>query len=139
MTESYSNASVSSTSSLNSSFPDTEDDQTIASILAEEGNSQVAGRLGKRLSHLDSIPVFSFPHLYFLVHTTCLHVVCACVCVCVCVCDISHILKLTWVVHLFLPYDREDHLKNYIKFGPLLTLCSTKMGCRYGMLNQSLL
>jgi hypothetical protein len=78
MTESYSNASVSSTSSLNSSFPDTEDDQTIASILAEEGNSQVAGRLGKRLSHLDSIPVFSFPHLYFLVHTTCLHV---CVCV----------------------------------------------------------
>ncbi|KAH8485972.1 hypothetical protein POPTR_016G019700v4 [Populus trichocarpa] len=56
MTESYSNASVSSTSSLNSSFPDTEDDQTIASILAEEGNSQVAGRLGKRLSHLDSIP-----------------------------------------------------------------------------------
>ncbi|XP_015577568.1 OVARIAN TUMOR DOMAIN-containing deubiquitinating enzyme 11 [Ricinus communis] len=56
MNESCSNASVSSTSSLNSSFPDTEDDQTIASILAEEENSQVAGRLGKRLSHLDSIP-----------------------------------------------------------------------------------
>ncbi|KAJ9185037.1 hypothetical protein P3X46_004712 [Hevea brasiliensis] len=59
MTESYSNASnasASSTSSLNSSLPDTEDDQTIASILAEEENSNVAGKLGKRLSHLDSIP-----------------------------------------------------------------------------------
>ncbi|KAB5519145.1 hypothetical protein DKX38_023464 [Salix brachista] len=53
MTENNSNASVSSTSSLNSSIPDTEDDHTIASILAE-GNSQ--GRLGKRLSHLDSVP-----------------------------------------------------------------------------------
>uniref|UniRef100_A0A2P2JX39 ubiquitinyl hydrolase 1 n=1 Tax=Rhizophora mucronata TaxID=61149 RepID=A0A2P2JX39_RHIMU len=56
MAESYSNASVSSSSSLNGSFPDTEDDQTIASILAEEENSKVAGKLGKRLSHLDSIP-----------------------------------------------------------------------------------
>ncbi|KAJ6779012.1 CYSTEINE PROTEINASE SUPERFAMILY PROTEIN [Salix koriyanagi] len=53
MTENNSNASVSSSSSLNSSIPDTEDDHTIASILAE-GNSQ--GRLGKRLSHLDSVP-----------------------------------------------------------------------------------
>ncbi|KDP30343.1 hypothetical protein JCGZ_17490 [Jatropha curcas] len=56
MTESYSNASASSTSSLNSSFQDTEDDQTIASILAEEEISNLGGRLGKRLSHLDSIP-----------------------------------------------------------------------------------
>lgn len=57
MTESHSNASASSPSSLNSSLPDTEDDQTIASILAEEENSNVAGKLGKRLSHLDSIPL----------------------------------------------------------------------------------
>ncbi|KAJ6363668.1 hypothetical protein OIU78_003779 [Salix suchowensis] len=56
MTESTSNASVSSSSSLNSSFPDIEDDQTIASILTEDESSRVAGRLGKRLSHLDSIP-----------------------------------------------------------------------------------
>lgn len=65
MTESHSNASASSPSSLNSSLPDTEDDQTIASILAEEENSNVAGKLGKRLSHLDSIPVGHFPYLYF--------------------------------------------------------------------------
>ncbi|KAJ4705666.1 hypothetical protein OWV82_022414 [Melia azedarach] len=57
MTESYSNASASSSSSLNSSFPDTEDDHTIASILAEQENSKTEGKpLGKRLSHLDSIP-----------------------------------------------------------------------------------
>ncbi|XP_059452482.1 OVARIAN TUMOR DOMAIN-containing deubiquitinating enzyme 11-like [Corylus avellana] len=60
MNESYSNASASasasSSSSLNSSFQDTEDDQTIASILGEEENSKLNGRLGKRLSHLDSIP-----------------------------------------------------------------------------------
>ncbi|XP_018827857.1 OVARIAN TUMOR DOMAIN-containing deubiquitinating enzyme 11 [Juglans regia] len=56
MNESHSNASVSSSSSLNSSVQDTEDDQTIASILAEEEQSKVDGRLGKRLSHLDSIP-----------------------------------------------------------------------------------
>jgi hypothetical protein len=74
MTERKINASVSSSSSLNSSFPDIEDDQTIASILAEDESSQVAGTLGKRLSHLDSIPVFSFPHLYFPAHTTCLHI-----------------------------------------------------------------
>ena len=58
MNESYSNASVSSTSSLNSSHDDTEDDQTIASILAEEEQHKADRRLGKRLSHLDSIPVF---------------------------------------------------------------------------------
>ncbi|PON77626.1 Heat shock protein 70 family [Trema orientale] len=56
MNESYSNASASSTSSLNSSSHDTEDDQTIASILAEEEKLNVDRRLGKRLSHLDSIP-----------------------------------------------------------------------------------
>ncbi|KAG6621184.1 hypothetical protein I3842_Q030600 [Carya illinoinensis] len=49
-------ASASSSSSLNSSIQDTEDDQTIASILAEEEQSKRDGRLGKRLSHLDSIP-----------------------------------------------------------------------------------
>ncbi|KAF5748871.1 OTU domain-containing protein [Tripterygium wilfordii] len=55
---SYSNASASasSSSSLNSSFPDTEDDQLIASILQEDANSKAEGKLGKRLSHLDSIP-----------------------------------------------------------------------------------
>lgn len=59
MTESHSNASVSSSSSLNSSFPDTEDDHTIAAILAADENSKTdQGKLGKRLSHLDSIPVW---------------------------------------------------------------------------------
>lgn len=57
MTESCSNASVSSSSSLSSSFPDAEDDHTIASILASEENAKAEGLLGKRLSHLDSIPV----------------------------------------------------------------------------------
>ncbi|XP_065854231.1 OVARIAN TUMOR DOMAIN-containing deubiquitinating enzyme 11 [Euphorbia lathyris] len=56
MTESCSNASLSSSSSLNSSVPDTEDDQIIATMLAEDENSHVDRRLGKRLSHLDSIP-----------------------------------------------------------------------------------
>ncbi|XP_031373833.1 OVARIAN TUMOR DOMAIN-containing deubiquitinating enzyme 11 isoform X2 [Punica granatum] len=59
MTERCSNASASasSSSSLNSSFRDTEDDHTIASILAEEQQtSKLDGRLGRRLSHLDSIP-----------------------------------------------------------------------------------
>ncbi|KAL5741726.1 hypothetical protein ACOSP7_028458 [Xanthoceras sorbifolium] len=56
MTESSCNASVSSSSSLNSSLPDTEDDHTIATLLAAEENSKPDGRLGKRLSHLDSIP-----------------------------------------------------------------------------------
>ncbi|KAJ8747795.1 hypothetical protein K2173_006940 [Erythroxylum novogranatense] len=58
MTQSNSNASSSSTSSLSRSFPDTEDDQTIASILTitEEEKSQVVKKLGSRLSHLDSIP-----------------------------------------------------------------------------------
>ncbi|KAF4381663.1 hypothetical protein CsatB_020302 [Cannabis sativa] len=56
MSESYSNVSASSTSSLNSSSHDTEDDQTIASILAEEEQLKNNRRLGKRLSHLDSIP-----------------------------------------------------------------------------------
>lgn len=48
--------SVSSSSSLGSSFRDTEDDQTIASILAADENVELGRRLGKRLSHLDSIP-----------------------------------------------------------------------------------
>ncbi|WCJ28101.1 OVARIAN TUMOR DOMAIN-containing deubiquitinating enzyme 11 [Euphorbia peplus] len=56
MAESCSNASLSSSSSLNSSAPDTEDDQMIASILAEDESSHVDRQLGKRLSHLDSIP-----------------------------------------------------------------------------------
>ncbi|XP_008464668.1 OVARIAN TUMOR DOMAIN-containing deubiquitinating enzyme 11 [Cucumis melo] len=56
MTDNYSNLSVSSSSSLNSSFQDTEDDHTIARILAEEENLKFDNKLGKRLSHLDSIP-----------------------------------------------------------------------------------
>ncbi|KAJ0089246.1 hypothetical protein Patl1_33279 [Pistacia atlantica] len=57
MTESHSTASVSSSSSLNSSFQDTEDDHTIAAILAGDENSKTdQGKLGKRLSHLDSVP-----------------------------------------------------------------------------------
>lgn len=53
------NGSESSSSSLNSSFHDTEDDQTIARILAEEQtlNTGSSRQLGRRLSHLDSIPV----------------------------------------------------------------------------------
>ena len=52
------NASASSSSSLNSSSHDTEDDHTIAEILAEEEKLSYDNRkLGKRLSHLDSIPV----------------------------------------------------------------------------------
>ncbi|KAA8524118.1 hypothetical protein F0562_010451 [Nyssa sinensis] len=60
MTEHYDNTSASSSSSssssLNSSSHETEDDQTIAGILAEEENFKNDGKLGKRLSHLDSIP-----------------------------------------------------------------------------------
>ncbi|KAK8674231.1 hypothetical protein V6N13_112526 [Hibiscus sabdariffa] len=56
MSEGYGNASASSSSSLNSSFQDTEDDQAIATILAEEENLHNNGKLGKRLSHLGSIP-----------------------------------------------------------------------------------
>uniref|UniRef100_A0A5B7AKM5 ubiquitinyl hydrolase 1 n=1 Tax=Davidia involucrata TaxID=16924 RepID=A0A5B7AKM5_DAVIN len=56
MTERYDNTSASSNSSLNSSSHDTEDDQTIARILADEENIKNDGKLGKRLSHLDSIP-----------------------------------------------------------------------------------
>ncbi|KAJ7964597.1 OTU domain-containing protein [Quillaja saponaria] len=57
MTESHRNTSASSSSSLGSSFQDTEDDQTIASILADEESSKVDDKLGKRLAHLDSIPL----------------------------------------------------------------------------------
>lgn len=57
MSENLRNASGSSSSSLNSSFRDTEDDHTIASILAEDEAHKEDNRLGKRLSHLDSIPV----------------------------------------------------------------------------------
>lgn len=57
MGDSYRNASGSSSSSLNSSSHDTEDDHTIAEILAEEEKLRYDGKLGKRLSHLDSIPV----------------------------------------------------------------------------------
>ncbi|XP_021907243.1 OTU domain-containing protein DDB_G0284757 isoform X2 [Carica papaya] len=56
MSENYRTSSTGSSSSLNSSSRDTEDDHTIASILAEEENLRADGRLGKRLSHLDSIP-----------------------------------------------------------------------------------
>ncbi|KAG6419608.1 hypothetical protein SASPL_121830 [Salvia splendens] len=54
----FASASASSSSSLNSSTNDTEDDHTIAEILAEEEKLSYDNRkLGKRLSHLDSIPV----------------------------------------------------------------------------------
>lgn len=56
MSDVYRNASGSSSSSLNSSSHDTEDDHTIAEILAEEEKLRYDGKLGKRLSHLDSIP-----------------------------------------------------------------------------------
>ncbi|KAI4305506.1 hypothetical protein L6164_028868 [Bauhinia variegata] len=56
MTESQRDANVSSSSSLNSSLQDTEDDHTIASILAEEERLKTDRTLGKRLSHLSSIP-----------------------------------------------------------------------------------
>lgn len=64
MNEHYGNSRASSSSSissgsLNSGPLGTEDDHTIAKILAEEENAlqQHMGKLGKRLSHLDSIPV----------------------------------------------------------------------------------
>ncbi|CAL9222090.1 hypothetical protein ISN44_As08g026750 [Arabidopsis suecica] len=50
-------ASASSNSSFSSSVADTDDDQTIARILAEDESLRSEGKLGKRLSHLDSIPV----------------------------------------------------------------------------------
>ena len=56
---SFDNASSRSTSSFNSSLQDTEDDQTIARILAEEDSLKNGNKLGKRLSHLGSIPVCS--------------------------------------------------------------------------------
>ncbi|KAI5652227.1 hypothetical protein M9H77_29414 [Catharanthus roseus] len=56
------NASASSsTSSWNSSSHDTEDDHAIAKILDEEENSKNGNRLGRRLSHLDSIPILPPP------------------------------------------------------------------------------
>ncbi|XP_042520658.1 OVARIAN TUMOR DOMAIN-containing deubiquitinating enzyme 11 isoform X2 [Macadamia integrifolia] len=55
MNENHAFARGSSSSSVSSSLQDTEDDRIIASILSEE-NSREDGRLGKRLSHLDSIP-----------------------------------------------------------------------------------
>ncbi|XP_058072028.1 OVARIAN TUMOR DOMAIN-containing deubiquitinating enzyme 11 isoform X2 [Magnolia sinica] len=55
MSEQYDNAGASSSSSLNSSLQDTEDDRIIANILSEEHVGEDR-RLGKRLSHLDSIP-----------------------------------------------------------------------------------
>ncbi|CAN7046944.1 unnamed protein product [Brassica oleracea var. botrytis] len=48
--------SASSNSSFSSGVADTEDDQTIARILAEDESLRREGMLGKRLSHLDSIP-----------------------------------------------------------------------------------
>ncbi|XP_068655403.1 OVARIAN TUMOR DOMAIN-containing deubiquitinating enzyme 11-like isoform X2 [Aristolochia californica] len=56
MTEQYDNTHASSSSSLNSSLQDTEDDRTIARILSEEDHHENR-TLGKRLSHLDSIPL----------------------------------------------------------------------------------
>ncbi|CAA0836987.1 Cysteine proteinases superfamily protein [Striga hermonthica] len=52
----WNNASASSSSSLNSSSHDTDDDHMIAAMLAEDERMRYDGRLGKRLSHLQSIP-----------------------------------------------------------------------------------
>uniref|UniRef100_M4E4Y6 OTU domain-containing protein n=1 Tax=Brassica campestris TaxID=3711 RepID=M4E4Y6_BRACM len=49
-------ASASSSSSFSSGVADTDDDQTIARMLAEDESLRREGMLGKRLSHLDSIP-----------------------------------------------------------------------------------
>ncbi|KAL6554407.1 OVARIAN TUMOR DOMAIN-containing deubiquitinating enzyme 11 [Orobanche minor] len=56
MSDIYGNASGSSSSSVNSSSHDTEDDHTIAAILSEDEKLRYDGKLGKMLSHLDSIP-----------------------------------------------------------------------------------
>lgn len=58
MTETHCTSSGRSSSSENTSLPDTEDDQTIAQLLAEEEKLSYGGnqQLGRRLSHLDSIP-----------------------------------------------------------------------------------
>lgn len=79
MAESCSNASLSSSSSLNSSVQDTEDDQIIASILAQDENSHADRSLGKRLSHLDSIPVISFFMSmigFFSLECACVKIIC---------------------------------------------------------------
>lgn len=65
MTSQLRNGSGSSSSSLNSIFLETEDDQTIASILTEDENLRAENKLGKRLSHLDSIPVQFQNHSLF--------------------------------------------------------------------------
>uniref|UniRef100_A0A7N0RGL4 Uncharacterized protein n=1 Tax=Kalanchoe fedtschenkoi TaxID=63787 RepID=A0A7N0RGL4_KALFE len=57
--------SVSSSSSFWTSVPDTDDDQTIASILAQDENAEHGRTLGKRLSHLSSIP----QNVFFIFHT----------------------------------------------------------------------
>ncbi|XP_057473545.1 OVARIAN TUMOR DOMAIN-containing deubiquitinating enzyme 11-like isoform X1 [Actinidia eriantha] len=65
MTENFVNARTSSSSSLNSSSHDTEDDHVIATILAEEecSSSTDRGKLGKRLkSGLDP----GWPHMVLL-------------------------------------------------------------------------
>lgn len=59
--------SASSNSSFSSSVADTDDDQTIARMLAEDESLRREGKLGKRLSHLDSIPVWiNFFYLIFI-------------------------------------------------------------------------
>lgn len=61
------NSSSSSSSSMNSSSHDTEDDHTIAAMLAEDERLRYDGKLGKRLSHLDSIPVYLIILLSFVI------------------------------------------------------------------------
>ncbi|KAK9156305.1 hypothetical protein Sjap_003785 [Stephania japonica] len=55
MTHNHDNDLESSSSSLNSSLQDAEEERTIAGFLLEERHKE-DGRLGKRLSHLNSIP-----------------------------------------------------------------------------------
>jgi hypothetical protein len=65
MSEQQDHASKSSCSSLSTSTQESEEDVTVGTLLTEAKNS---GRsLGKRLSHLDSIPVlvYFFEYVFF--------------------------------------------------------------------------
>ena len=58
MTENPGNSSTRSSSSVDLSLSDTEDDHTIAQLLAEDEKlSNPGNQLARKLSHLDSIPV----------------------------------------------------------------------------------
>lgn len=58
--------SASSDSSFSNSVADTDDDQTIARMLAEDESLRSEGKLGRKLSHLGSIPVMISFYFYLL-------------------------------------------------------------------------